>query len=92
MGDSIVFAFKLAAAVAAAGLFLGAISVLVSVLVNFTFSSTGVFGDIIGLISVYLPFNPAYVFGMFLLSCNGILAFLIGRKVYQITNNIWGIA
>lgn len=92
MGDSIVFAFKIAAAVAVATVFLGVIITITSILINYNFSAPNVFSEVIGLISVYLPFNPAEVFGTFIMVSSSILAFLIGRKVYQLTNNIWRTA
>lgn len=92
MGNSIVLAFKLAAAVAVATVFLGVIITLTSIVINYDFTPNRIFSEVVGLISVYMPFNPGEVFGTFIMVSGGILSFLIGRKVYQLTNNIWRTA
>lgn len=87
MGESIVYALKIALAIACALAFFGAIMALVGILLNL--GSTSIFGEIVGVVSVYLPFQPAVVFGTILTCMNAILAFLVGRKIYHITNSTY---
>lgn len=89
MGDSIVFAFKLAAVVAASTIFLGVITALVGVVISTEWIIPPVFREVVGLISIYLPFNAGLVFGLLIVCLNAVIAFLVGRKIYQLTNNVW---
>lgn len=83
MGESLVYAIKIALAVAATMAFVTAIITLVGLLIAFVANS--MLGEIIGLISVFMPFNPAFVFGSVLSVMNAIIAFLIARKIWDIT-------
>lgn len=83
MGESLVYTIKIALAVAASMAFVVAIITLMSFLISLGTSS--ILGEIFGLISVYLPFNPALIFGTISTTIIGIIAFLIARKVWYIT-------
>lgn len=84
MGNSIVYAIKIALAVAATMAFVAAILVILSFLISLGTSS--VLGEVFGLISVYLPFSPATVFGTVSATIVAILAFLVARKVWDLTS------
>lgn len=83
MGESLVYAIKIALAVAASMAFVAAIITLVSLLVSFTTSS--ILGEVIGVISVYLPFNPGTVFASISTTIIAIIAFLIAHKIWSMT-------
>lgn len=83
MGESLVYTIKIALAVAASMAFVVAIITLMSFIISLGTSS--ILGEIFGLISVYLPFNPALIFGTISTTIIGIIAFLIARKVWNIT-------
>lgn len=83
MGESLVYAIKIALAVACTMAFVVAIITLMSFLISLATST--VLGEVFGLISVYLPFNPATIFGSVSATIVGIIAFLIARKVWDLT-------
>ena len=87
MGESVVYAIKIALAVACTMAFVVAILTLMNFLVSLTTSS--VLGEVIGLISVYLPFNPATIFGTISTTIIGIIAFLVARKVWELTGQTY---
>lgn len=83
MGESIVYAIKIALAVAASLAFVTAIITLVSLLASLATSS--ILGEVIGLISVYLPFKAGTVFASLSSSIIAVIAFLIAHKVWSMT-------
>lgn len=83
MGESLVYAIKIGLAIACTAAFVAAIITLVSLLVSFVGNS--MLGEIIGLISIYLPFNPAPVFATVSSTITAILAFLVAKKVWSMT-------
>lgn len=83
MGESLVYAIKIGLAVACSLAFVAAVITLVSLLSAFVANS--MLGEIIGIISIYLPFNPAWVFGIVSSTVTAILAFLVARKIWDIT-------
>ena len=87
MGESIVYALKMALAVAVFIAFMSAIILVLSIITGVT-SSTAL-GEIIGLISVYLPFNPETVFASVATCISALISFLIAKKIYAITNNTY---
>lgn len=86
MSESVVYAIKVTLVISASLAFVVAINYILSLVV--TFASTTALGEIVGLISVYLPFSPAPFFGTLLLACSSILAFLLAQRVYQILVNV----
>lgn len=87
MGETIVYAIKVALAVAAGLAFVAAIVTLIGLMSGFTIP--GVFGEIIGLISVYLPFSPKSVFSTFLAIIGGIIAFICAKKAYEVLTTVY---
>lgn len=83
MGESLIYAIKVGLAVALTMGFVTAVIYLVSLLTSLVTSS--VLGEVIGLISVYLPFNPATVFGVVQSSIIAIIAFLVAHKIWDLT-------
>lgn len=87
MGESIVYALKMALAVVVFTAFMAAIITVIALITSA--SSSTALGEVIGLISVYLPFNPAVVFGALSTMFAGLLAFLVAKKIYTLTNNTY---
>lgn len=87
MGDSVVYAIKIGLAVSATMIFVTAIIALVSLLTSLVSSS--IIGEILGILSVYLPFNPVPVFVGVTSSITAILSFLIARKIWDITGQTY---
>lgn len=81
---------KIVASVAIATVFAGAIVSLVGMLEAVIFGS--IVGEVFGILSVCLPFNPAVVFGSINLIIIGILAFLVAKKVYELTSNLISVS
>lgn len=75
------------------GIAYGVFSVLSQAILAFTsivieFVIPPVITDIIGVISVYLPFNPAGFFATFAYFASGVLTFLIALKVFEILTSV----
>lgn len=83
MGESLVYAIKIALAVAATMAFVAAIITIVGLLTAFVANT--MLGEILGVISVFLPFNPSAVFGSVMSTLTAILAFLVAKKVWSMT-------
>lgn len=77
---------KIVVAASMAILFGAAILALIGFLSHVVYNS--VVGDFFRLISVCLPFNPSIVFGAILAVADGILAFLVAQKVYELSTNL----
>ena len=85
MGNAAVYALKIAIiAVAILGVAGAAIVVLTAIS---TFATNTALGEIIGLISIYLPFNAATVFGLLLAAMSVLLIFICAKKVFEFTIN-----
>lgn len=87
MGESIVYALKMVLAVAVFVTFMAAIITVIALITSA--SSSTALGEIIGVISVYLPFNPATVFGALTTCIAGLISFLIAKKIYTLMNNTY---
>lgn len=85
MGETIVYALKIALAITVAATFSAAIIAFVGGLTTLAFDS--IVGEVLLLISVMLPFSPLPVFGAIQLSITAILAFLVARKIYDLCSN-----
>ena len=70
---------KIVASVGFAVLFATAIALLLNTVEEFV--ATSIIGEVFGIISVCLPFNPATVFGALWFIINAILTFLIARRI-----------
>lgn len=79
---------KIIAIIGFATVFAGAILSIIGLLENVVMTS--VIGEFFAIVSLCLPFNPAIVFGSILLIIDAILAFLIARKIYELTADIIG--
>ena len=77
---------KVIASVSFAVIFAGAITALFGLVQSAVMTS--VVGEIFGIISMCLPFNPATIFSGLWLILDGILTFLIGRKLYILVSNL----
>lgn len=85
MGESLVYGIKVALAIAIATTFASAIIVLVNLLSSLVLHS--VVGEVLGLLSVFLPFTPGPVFGAITLSMGAILSFLVAKKIYSLCSD-----
>lgn len=79
---------KITVAIAVAAAFLVAINALISTIGSVIFGN--VVGEVIGIVSCCLPFNALAVFGALGLSVSAILAFLIAKKIFDLTS--WSIS
>lgn len=79
---------KVIAIVGFGSIFAGAILSLLGLLSNAVMTS--VIGEFFAIVSLCLPFNPAIVFGSILLIIQGVLAFLIAKKIYDLTADMIG--
>lgn len=87
MGESIVYALKMALAVAVFVAFGVAIGTILSAVIQF--ASSSIVGEIIGLISIYLPFNPSAVFASVASAITACIGFLVAKKVYETMNTTY---
>ena len=79
MGNSAVYAIKIAVIASLSVAFFTAISGLLVNLNAFVLGNTG-FAEIIGLIGLYLPFSPAVFMSTITVGITAILTFLVARK------------
>lgn len=79
---------KIAVIVAICAIFMVAINALISLIVSIIFGN--VIGEILALVSMFLPFNALAVFGAIGTATIAILAFLIAKKIFDLTS--WGIS
>lgn len=82
--------FKLTASIAFAIIFAVAISALIGNLEAVIFGS--IVGEVLGLLSIALPFNAGSVFGAINLVIVGIFSFLCARKVYMLVSNLISVS
>lgn len=83
MGNSAVYAIKVALTVAATLAVVVAINTLIGGIATFTTNTA--LGEIIALISIYLPFSSGYFFGVIGTAITAILAFIVAKKIYELT-------
>ena len=88
MLDTIFNVLKITVIIAVCAVFLIAINALLSLIVSIIFGN--IIGESLALISMFLPFNATAVFGAIGLSISAILAFLIAKKIFDLTS--WGIS
>lgn len=86
LAQGAITVLKIVASVGFAVLFASAIALLVGSIEQFV--ATSIIGEIFGIISMCLPFNPATVFGALWFMCSAILTFLIARKTYILVSNL----
>lgn len=88
MIDTVFNILKVTAIVAVCAVFMVAINALLSLIVTIVFHN--VIGEIFGLVSMFLPFNAGPVFGALGTATVAILAFLIAKKIFDLTS--WSIS
>lgn len=88
MLETVFNILKVSVVVVIAGVFLVAINTLIN-LISIVFVGT-VFNEILIVISDCLPFNAAAVFFGLLAAMNAILAFLIAKKIFDLTS--WSVS
>lgn len=88
MIDTVFNILKVTAIIGIAAVFMTAITGLVNLISALVFSS--VVGEILSLISMYLPFNALNVFGAIGTATIAILSFLIAKKIFDLTS--WSVS
>ena len=88
MLDTVFNFLKISVAVSIGAVFLVAINTLINLISTIVFSS--IVGEFFGIVSACLPFNASAVFGVLGTAGSGILAFLIAKKIFDLTS--WTIS
>lgn len=88
MLDTVFNILKLTVIIAVAAVFMVAINALLSLIVSVVFGN--VIGEILSLVSMFLPFNALSVFGAIGTATVAILSFLIAKKIFDLTS--WSIS
>ena len=88
MIETVFNVLKITAIVAVAAVFMVAINALLSLITSVIFGN--VIGEILSLISMFLPFNALAVFGAIGTATLAILSFLIAKKIFDLTS--WSIS
>ena len=88
MLDTVFRILKITVIIGICAVFMAAISGFLNLISALVFSS--IVGEILGLISMYLPFNALAVFGGIGTATAAILSFLIAKKIFDLTS--WGIS
>lgn len=88
MSETIFNILKVTAIIAVAAAFMIAINALLGLIGTVVFG--GVIGEILGLISMYLPFDAASVFGALGTATVAILSFMIAKKIFDLTS--WSVS
>ena len=85
MGELIVNGIKWAFIITVSLTFLTAILTFLNLINSLVLSS--VVGEVIGVISCFLPFNASVVFSNISAALAGILSFMIAQKIFDLTAN-----
>lgn len=88
MLETVFNVLKVSVIVAIAAVFMVAINTLIN-LFSFVVVNS-VVGEILTIISDCLPFNAAAVFGVLITAMEAILAFLIAKKIFDLTS--WSVS
>lgn len=88
MVDTIFNILKVTVVIAVAAVFMVAITNLIALISSIVFGN--IIGEILALISMYLPFNAFVVFGSIGTATVAILSFLIAKKIFDMTS--WSIS
>lgn len=88
MIETVFNVLKITVIVAISAVFMVAITTLLNLIVSITFGN--VIGEILALISMFLPFNAVAVFGAIGTATVAILSFLIAKKIFDLTS--WSIS
>lgn len=87
MGNSAVYAVKIAVIASLTVAFFTAISGLLVNLGTFTLVGNTGFSEIIALIGLYLPFSPVLFMTTISLGMSAVITFLVARKIYTLMMN-----
>lgn len=88
MLDTVFNILKVTAVISVSVIFGVAITGLVNLIASVVFGN--VIGETLSLVSMYLPFNAAAVFGSIASALVGILTFMIAKKIFDLTS--WSIS
>ena len=88
MIETVFNVLKITVIIAICAVFMVAITTLLNLIVSITFGN--VIGEILSLISMFLPFNAVAVFGAIGTATVAILSFLIAKKIFDMTS--WSIS
>ena len=88
MLDTVFNFLKVTAVIAVSAVFMVAITNLLGLISSVIFGN--VIGEILSLISMYLPFDASAVFGSIGTATVAILSFLIAKKIFDLTS--WSIS
>lgn len=88
MLETVFHILKISAVVAISAVFLVAINALISLITTLVFGN--VIGEVLGIISCCLPFDALAVFGAIGSATVAILAFMIAKKIFDLTS--WSIS
>lgn len=87
MLDTVFRILKITVIVAVCGVFMVAINSFLAFIGSLIFGT--VIGEFFGILSCCMPFDALSVFGSLMTACTAILAFLIAKKIFDLTS--WGI-
>lgn len=88
MADTIFRVLKITVIIAVVGVFMVAINTIFGLIASLTFGN--VIGEVLGIISCCLPFNAVAVFASLANAIVAILAFMVARKIFDLTS--WSIS
>lgn len=88
MTETIFNILKVSVIIAVCAVFMIAINTIINLIATVVFSN--VVGEVLGIISCCLPFNALAVFGAIGTATSGILAFLVAKKIFELTS--WSIS
>lgn len=88
MLDAVFNVLKVTVIIAVCAVFMVAITTLLNLITTIVFGN--VIGEILALISMFLPFNAVAVFGALGSATVAILSFLIAKKIFDLTS--WSIS
>ena len=88
MLDSVFHILKVSVVVAVCAIFMLAINTIINLIVTLVFHN--VVGEVFALGSMFMPFNAGIVFANLGLAISAILAFLVAKKIFDLTS--WSIS
>lgn len=88
MTETIFNILKVSVITVICSVFMIAINTIINLIATVVFSN--VVGEVLGIISCCLPFNALAVFGAICTATSGILAFLVSKKIFELTS--WSIS
>ena len=89
MGEMIVYGIKIAFAISIGLAFAIAINALIQGIVSIVFGN--IIGEVLGIISMCLPFDARAVFSAIVGSMSAILAFMIAKKLWELSSDLFSL-